>query len=68
MTGTIKPITSKSKEFCFIVPDDGTMDRFAHKDDFLDPAIMRAGQRVNFRDKLAGLDKRFPPVTDVIAA
>jgi cold shock CspA family protein len=67
MTGIIKPITSNSKEFCFIAAADGK-DRFAHKDDFPDPSIMKEGQKVMFRDKLAGQDKKFRPVTDVIAA
>ena len=67
MTGIIKPIISKSKEFCFIAAEDGR-DRFAHKDEFVDPSIMREGQKVSFRDKLSGQDKKCPPVTDVIAA
>jgi cold shock CspA family protein len=65
MTGFVNRIMGKTS-FCFITAENG-VEYFGHKRDFLDPSVMKVGQRVEFRPKLAMLVGRCPPATDIIA-
>lgn len=66
MTGKILPQTAKNPNFCFIQGEDGKT-YFAHRDDFPDKSIMREGQEVEYRPKLAAIPGKPHPVTDVVA-
>lgn len=66
MTGTILRVGPK-RLYCFIEAEDGT-ERYANRNDFLDPSIMKRGQLVVFTPRMARVPGKPLPVTDVIAA
>ena len=66
MTGTIFQIWGKSTN-CLIRGTDG-VTYWSHVRDFPEPSIMKLGNLVQFRPKLARIPGKHPPVTDVIAA
>lgn len=66
MTGVIHRLSSQL-DFCWIKPEED-QEIYAHIRDFVDPKIMKPGQKVMFRLKLAQQVGRAPAATDVIAA
>ena len=64
MTGTVTSIRGTQKSYCHITDSTGT-DYFAHRSDFVNRELMRVGQAVEFRVKLASSGK-IPGATDVV--